>query len=296
MSIASPSLDPNLLTQSHAYCEQLTRSAARNFYYGLKLLPRSKRLAMFALYAYMRHVDDIADDEDNRSVDQRLSELESWRLQTHAALGGNVNHDSHALWPAFAETVRAYRIPAYIFDDVIAGQEQDLRPIEFATFEQLREYCYRVAGTVGLASIHIWGFEGGKSTEELAIDRGVAFQLTNILRDLSEDSQRGRIYLPRTELAAMNVSPAMLHETSGSESFCQMMQAQVERAESYYALSSDLESRIERDSRASLIAMTRIYHGILKKIAADPPRVLRERISLSVFSKLRIGWHAVRGT
>src|SRR5260221_9177385 len=111
---------------------------------------------MFALYAYMRHVDDIADDDDGRSHEQKIAELETWRGQTHAAINGNLNGDSHALWPAFAEMVRTYRVPATIFDDVIAGQEQDLRPLEFVNFEQLREYCYRVAGTVGLASIHIW--------------------------------------------------------------------------------------------------------------------------------------------
>jgi phytoene synthase len=295
-------LDTSLLA-SRAYCEQLTRLQAKNFYYGLKLLPEPKRSAMFTLYAYMRLVDDIADNEDGRSINQRLDELEAWRAHTHAILdgrdhtasgNGSVADAGRRLWPAFTEMVRDYRMPRKIFDDVIAGQRQDLQPQPFETFDQLHTYCYRVAGVVGLASIYIWGFEGGAETEALAIDRGVAFQLTNILRDLREDAARGRIYLPAEDLAVMNVTEADLQGTRGGPAFRDLMQFQIDRAEHYYTKSKPLEQRIQRDSRPTLQAMTQIYHRLLKKVAVEPERVLRERVSLSLLSKLTIAWRAAR--
>jgi phytoene synthase len=290
---------PQRLAQSHEYCRQLTRAAAKNFYYGLRLLPEPKRSAMFALYAYMRLVDDIADDDqDGRSIEQREQDLESWRLRTHAAavrreVAGDAQHD---IWPAFAELVQRYQMPLSLFDGVIAGQQADLRAVEPANFEQLREYCYLVAGVVGLASIRIWGYEGGEETEQLAIARGVAFQLTNILRDVREDARRGRIYFPREDLLAMNISEEELLACRGGEKFCELMRFQIERAESFFQASAPLVHRVQRDSRPTLVAMTEIYHGLLRKISDDPERVLHERISLSVLSKLRIGWRAVRAS
>ena len=293
------------LARSRAYCRQLTKEQAKNFYYGLKLLPEPKRSAMFALYAWMRLVDDLADEEDapghaGRSVRRRLDELERWRGQTHRILDGGSANDAdiadvgRELWPAFAEMVRQYRMPRHLFDDVIAGQRQDLQPEPFDTFEQLHQYCYRVAGVVGLASIYIWGFEGGAQTEQLAVERGVAFQLTNILRDLREDAGRGRTYLPAAELARFGVTPDHLRGPHAPGPFVELMHFQITRAEGYYASSGPLEDRIESDSRPTLVAMTQIYHGLLKRVAEDPPRVLRERVSLSLASKLVIAWRAAR--
>jgi phytoene synthase len=306
MSLAPALASDVTLEQSRAYCEQLTRVYARNFYYGLRLLPHEKRAAMYALYAWMRLVDDIADEEDGRPLAARISELEAWRADTHAALEGKAEPDKAAaaaepdtaysaslLWPAFCEMATRYRLPRRVFDDVIAGQEQDLSPLSFETFEELSAYCVRVAGVVGLASIYVWGFEGGLETEQLAIDRGIAFQLTNILRDLREDATRGRFYLPRAEVnGAMNL--ADLREGRPSPGFERAMRFQLDRAEDYYRKSAPLESRISPDSRPTLVAMTQIYHTLLKKIAADPRRVLRHRVSLSLWSKLRIGWRALR--
>ena len=282
------------LARSLAYCEQLTRAKARNFYYGLKLLPEEKRLAMFALYAYMRLVDDIADEEDGRTPADRIADLEAWRLQTHAVLEGRAPEDGQEPWPAFAHIVHSHNLPHSIFDEVIAGQKQDLDFRPFETFEELFPYCYRVAGVVGLASIYIWGFEGGRETELLAVQRGVAFQLTNILRDLREDAFKGRIYLPRQELAAMNLSEADLRRGNAGKNFLELMRFQIARAEAFYEKSAGLERCISPDSRPTLVAMTEIYRGLLKKVACEPERVLRERVSLSLFSKLRIGWRATR--
>jgi len=289
-----PSERQPTLARSRAYCEQLTRTKARNFYYGLKLLPEAKRAAMFAIYAYMRLVDDIADEEDGRSLERRIADLESWRLQTHAVLNGQTADDGQELWPAFSEVVHRCQLPHRLFDDVIEGQKQDLNFKPFQNFEELFAYCYRVAGVVGLASIYIWGFEGGDDTEFLAVQRGVAFQLTNILRDLREDAFKGRIYLPKEELAAMHVREEDLRQGNGGHHFLELMRFQISRAEAFYEKSAGLEQRIAADSRPTLVAMTEIYRGLLKKVAYEPERVLRERVSLSLFSKLRIGWRASR--
>jgi phytoene synthase len=297
-SATATSLRPDQarIADSRLFCEQLTRRAARNFYYGLKLLPEPKRSAMFALYAYMRLVDDIADGDDGQTHEQRMVELERWRLETHAALSGQLPEpdDSHDLWPAVEEMARTYRLPVHLFDDVIAGQLQDLRFTGFDCFEPLREYCYRVAGVVGLASIYVWGFEGGAETQALAVDRGIAFQLTNILRDLREDAANGRIYLPAEELARFGVTPDDLRGARGGRGFLDLMRFQIERAESFYARSAALDDRVSADSRPTLITMTEIYRRLLRKVAQEPERVLHERVSLSLLSKLRIGWRASR--
>jgi phytoene synthase len=293
---AAALLDDARLANSRTFCEQLTRRAARNFYYGLKLLPEPKRSAMFALYAYMRLVDDIADGDDGQSHQDRAAELERWRQETHAVLSGELPEpdDSHDLWPAVEEMVRTYRLPTHLFDDVIAGQQQDLQFTSFSDFEPLRNYCYRVAGVVGLASIYIWGFEGGPETEALAIDRGIAFQLTNILRDLREDAANDRIYLPTDELAQFGVTPDDLRSARGGKRFLDLMRFQIDRAESFYVRSADLDQRVSADSRPTLATMTEIYRRLLRKVADEPERVLHERVSLSLLSKLRIGWRASR--
>jgi len=281
------------LAQSRQYCRRLTRSAARNFYYGLKLLPEPKRSDMFALDAYMRLVDEIADGEDGRPPARRLQQLDDWTQHTRCALaGGNAN--GHIVWSAFADMARQRNIPGYIFEEVIAGQRQDLQSPHFENFQQLRQYCYRVAGVVGLASIHVWGFQGGQATEALAVDRGIAFQLTNILRDIREDASRGRIYLPMDELGQAGLDCEQLRSGKAGDGFESFMSRQVDRAESYYRGSQALDELVSRDSRSTLVAMTQIYHALLDKIRSDPRRVLRQRISLSALSKLRIAWHAAR--
>ena len=251
---------------------------------------------MFAIYTYMRLVDDIADEEDGRSLQQRVADLEAWRVRTHAVLHGGASGDNQELWPAFAEVVHRYELPHRIFDDVIAGQKQDLDFHPFRNFEELFVYCYRVAGVVGLASIYIRGFNGGTETEFLAVQRGVAFQLTNILRDLREDARKGRLYLPLEDLTAMHVSEDDLRQGKGGKHFLDLMRFQIARAEAFYEKSAGLEQRISADSRPTLIAMTEIYRGLLKKVAYEPERVLRGRVSLSLLSKLRIGWRASRSS
>jgi phytoene synthase len=285
-------MTPASLAESHEYCRRLTRQAARNFYFGLKLLPDQARRDMFALYAWMRLIDDIADDADHGSTQDRLAKLDVWQRDTHCAAAGETLDGE--IWPAFTEMVRRRNVPLRVFDDAIEGQRQDLQPQPMRTFADLHEYCYRVAGTVGLASIYIWGFEGGEETEQLSISRGVALQLTNILRDLKEDADRGRVYLPEDELERAGLTLTDLQ--SGSPRFADFMRHQIDRAESYYENSAGLESRITPECRATLSTMTEIYHRLLAKIATDPAAVLRRRVSLSIWSKARIAWRANRGT
>jgi len=284
------------LDESREYCATLTKREARNFYYGLKLLPRLKRNAMFALYAYMRLVDDIADGQDGQSISHRSESLDTWNEATQAALAGRMPADGHLLWPAFSEMVHTHAVPHHVFSDVIAGQRDDLDSTIINNFEDLRQYCYRVAGVVGIASIYIWGFEGGTKTESLATDRGIAFQLTNILRDLREDAARGRVYIPRTELKAAGVDEETLRSGTANGSFARMMQTQIARAQDFYHRSAPLESMISADSRPTLTAMTQIYHGILGKMSNDPAKVLRQRVSLSPIAKFRIAWRATRSS
>jgi 15-cis-phytoene synthase len=290
------------LAQSQDYCRTLTKREARNFYYGLKLLPEPKRTAMYALYGYMRLVDDIADDDGHmRTVAQRRADLDAWETQTHqamaAAAGQGEPPTGHSIWPAFVEMVRQYQVPAKVFADMIAGQRQDLEPVTMPDFAALHEYCYRVASVVGVASLYVFGFDGGDETLKLGVDRGIAFQLTNILRDLREDAAppRRRCYLPADELAAFHVAPAALAEGRGEPGFLELMQFQVQRAREFYKRSAALESRIHVDARPTLSAMTAIYHGILEKIADRPEAVLRGRVRLSKWAKLMICWRAMQG-
>lgn len=297
---STPALDAALMEKSRTFCREITKREAKNFYYGLKLLPEPKRSAMYALYAYMRLVDDIADDESNgRTVAQRGADLDQWERLTAEAIAAGTDLSlvprGHILWPAFAAMVKTYRVPQKVFDDMIAGQRQDLEPVAIPTFSALYDYCYRVASVVGVASLYVWGFEGGEETLKLGVDRGVAFQLTNILRDLREDSARGRCYLPADELAKFGVSAAQIGRGEITPGFAELMKFQVERAESFYTRSAPLEGKVQMDSRPTLRAMTGIYHGLLRQIAEKPERVLKERVRLSTWAKLVIGWKAMRG-
>jgi phytoene synthase len=182
--------EPVLLSDSFAYCRRTARSAARNFYYGFRLLPAEKRDALCALYTFMRGVDDISDEPGDIAAKTRA--LAQCRAQMDRALAGEF--DSDPVWPAFREVMSRYQIPTRYLHDLISGAEMDLTVSRYETFDRLREYCYRVAGTVGLCCLHVFGFSDPEAPE-LAETLGIAFQLTNILRDLRKDYQIGRIYL-----------------------------------------------------------------------------------------------------
>jgi phytoene synthase len=245
---------------------------------------------MFALYGWMRSIDDIADDDTGRSAQLRREELLNWQNDTHRAISGE--NVPGLLWPAFGDMVRRHQIPPKIFDDAIEGQRHDIDRNPIADFEQLHDYCYQVAGTVGLASIWIWGFQGGAETESLAIHRGVALQLTNILRDLREDARRGRIYLPADQLGPAGVTVESIQSGHVGEQFEAILKDYIDQAESYYQLSSGLEQCVTASCRPTLATMTEIYHRLLRRIAANPMASLRRRVSLPLWSKLAIAWRA----
>jgi squalene synthase HpnC/squalene synthase HpnD len=266
-------------TRSYAWCRRLARRTARNFYYAFYVLPKAQRRAMDALYAFMRVTDDLADEPGD--VEAKQQALRDWRSALDHALAGDYSHPLH---PALHETVRRYGIPVKHLHDVIDGVEMDLQPVRFATFAELYAYCYRVASAVGLACIHIWGFEDDKA-KEYAEAAGIAFQLTNILRDVGEDLHAGRVYIPQEDIYRFGCPPESWRERG--EAFQKLMRFQAERARSYYAKAEGLDRLLTDSGRSVFRVMLRIYRGLLDKIEARGFDVFSERVRLSRWRKLR---------
>lgn len=262
------------LAESYEYSRKVARKRARNFYYSFVLLPAAQRRSMCAIYAFMRYCDDLSDEPG-----AERAPLERWRADLTAALAGR--YGDHPVWPAFHDTVQRFRIPHEYFHQMIDGVGSDLdwRPVR--TFDELYRYCYRVASVVGLTIVHIFGFESPKALE-LAEKCGIAFQLTNILRDIREDSDAGRIYLPAEDLERFAVD---LRNPSDSESFRALMRFEAARARAYYDESAPLVGMVGRPCRSSLWALIRIYSRLLERIEASNFDVLRRRIRLPAWEK-----------
>ncbi len=268
------------LAESYAYCRRMTRARAKNFFYSFVLLSTEQRNAMCAMYAFMRYCDDLSDEPGANTA-----AMERWRTSLQQALAGHV--DGHALWPAFADAVRRYRIPHVYFSQMIEGVQSDLTPREVVTFEDLYRYCYRVASVVGLTTIHIFGFSDPRALE-LAEKCGIAFQLTNILRDVSEDAELGRVYLPAEDLERFAVRREELMGTERSDRFLRLMEFEADRARGYYEEARPLIGMVDRRSRSSLWVLIAIYSRLLDKIRASHFDVLQRRIALSTWEKVRI--------
>jgi phytoene synthase len=265
------------LDRSYAHCRAVARHRAKNFYYSFLLLPRAQRNAMCAVYAFMRYCDDLS-DEPGASKEP----LERWRIALDHALAGQ--YDGNPTLPAFHDTVKRYRIPAQYFHEMIDGVSSDLEPRRIQTFDQLYRYCYQVASVVGLTTIHIFGFEQPEALR-LAEKCGVAFQLTNILRDVREDAERGRIYLPCEDLTRFDVSAEDLHAGRNSREFIALMRFEAARARAHYEESQPLLGMVHKRSRSSLWALIEIYSRLLAKIEASGYDVLSRRIALSTAEK-----------
>lgn len=273
------------LQQSNAYCHEVTRTRARNFYYGMKLTPEPKRTAMYAVYAWMRLADDLADEAGE--ADAKIQRIEQFRADTLAVLDGKPVGDD-PVWPAIADTVKRYNIPLEYLHAMIDGQILDQHKTRYATFDELYDYCYKVASVVGLTCITIWGFDGGEETRQLSEWRGIAFQLTNILRDVREDAERDRVYLPAEDFDVHELTPSMFLFNPQPEAL-EGLQATIDRAADYYRKSAPLDRYVHRDGLACLWAMSRIYHGIFRKIARRPVQVLTDhRVRLSSATKAAI--------
>ncbi len=254
--------------QSYAHCRAVTRAARSSFPLAFRLLPPAKRRAMDALYAFMRVSDDLADEPGATAAT-----LAAWRAVLGEALAGRPTHPVH---PALHDAVRRFAIPHQYLFDVLDGVEADLAPVRFDTFADLYPYCYRVASAVGLACVRVWGLRPGATWAEAdgpAEAAGIAFQLTNILRDLGEDAARGRVYLPADELAAARVDPRTW--SHHSPAFQEMMHLQTARARGYYRAAERLHHVLTPDGRAIYGLMCDTYRGLLDEI---------ERRGFDVFS------------
>jgi len=269
--------------KSFAHCRRVARRRARNFYYSFVLLPRPERDAMCAVYAFMRYCDDISDEPDPPQA-ARQAALERWRGAFEQALGGRYGRDP--ILPAFHRTMLDYAIPAGYFRELIEGVASDLTPVSYETFSELYRYCYRVASVVGMTCVHIFGFEKPEALR-LAEKCGVAFQLTNILRDIPEDARQGRVYLPSEDLDRFGVSSDELLNGRRGRGFRSLMEYEWKRAEGYYREAAPLLELVRPGSRAALWAMIAIYHGILHRIRSLNYDVYRRRPKLSPIEK---GW------
>ena len=265
------------LEESYAWCEGVARRQAKNFYYSFLLLSKPQRRAMCAVYAFMRYCDDLSDDE---GIPDRPAAIARWRADLAAALEGCPGE--HPVWPAFSDASARYKIPSQYFYDMIDGVSSDLEPRRIQTFEELYDYCYHVASVVGLTVIHIFGFES-QDALLLAEKCGIAFQLTNILRDVREDAEKNRIYLPAEDLARFAVSPGTFEPR---ERFVQLMRFEAQRARDYYRESAPLVGLIDARSRASLRALIGIYSRLLDRIVASDYDVLARRVRVPAWEKL----------
>jgi phytoene synthase len=267
------------VAESYAFCESVARKQAKNFYYSFLLLDRERRQAMCAIYAFMRYCDDLSDDE---GIADRAGAIARWRQDLEAALAGSA--PDNPVWPAFNDAVTRYKIPHEYFFDMIEGVTSDLQPRRIQTFDELYDYCYHVASVVGLTIIHIFGFTAPEALA-LAEKCGIAFQLTNILRDVKEDSEKNRVYLPEEDLARFGVSPQDLRSGPGLRN---LLEFEAARARKYYAESAPLVNLIEPASRPSLRALIAIYSRLLDRIIASNYDVLTRRIRVPTWEKLWI--------
>jgi phytoene synthase len=268
------------LADSYAYCERLARREAGNFYHAFRILPAQQRRSMCAVYAFLRIADDLSDGPDEVAVKRRL--LADWRRQFVDALHGAPSHPIH---PALDDAVRKHAIPSGHLHAVLDGVEMDLEPVCYEDFAQLRFYCYHVASAVGLACIHIWGFTDGRA-REYAEKAGIAFQLTNILRDLGEDAGRGRVYLPSEDLRRFAYTEGDLQKRVCDDRFRALMRFQAERAHQFYEEALPLEGLLERPGRGVFRVMARTYRGLLRVMERRDYDVFSRRVRLSKWRKL----------
>ena len=267
----------NEIEQSYEYCRRIARSRAKNFYYSFLLLSAQQRKAMCAIYAFMRYCDDLSDEPG-----ATRAAIDRWRAEMEDALQGRFN--GHPVWPAFHHTVRRFGIPHEYFREMIAGVASDLEPRSLQTFDELYRYCYQVASVVGLTIIHIFGFDT-RSALPLAEKCGIAFQLTNVLRDIREDAERGRIYLPAEDLLRFGVSEQDLRAGNRSDAFVRLMRFEATRARTYYGESLPLLDLVHPRSRPSLWALIAIYSRLLERIEATNYDVFSRRVRLSSLEK-----------
>ena len=303
MTHANPS-EGLTLDRAYAICRDIARREAKNFYYAFIALPAPRRNAICAIYAFMRKADDLADDE-SMPRDERRRSLQAWLAEWRAVCASGTTADP--VFIAVRDCTARFQIPLSLLDELVAGVTMDLdraatdAPDTYATFADLYRYCYLVASVVGLVCIRIFGYSDPRA-EKLAEETGIAFQLTNILRDVAEDAERNRVYLPLEDLAVHNVSlDSLLHRAPGAlpnASERALLAAIAQRAEEFYRSAQLLLPMIDRESRPALWVLVAIYHGLLRRIERADYDVFSRRASVPLPQKLgimavglaRMGW------
>jgi phytoene synthase len=275
------------LVASYKAAEEVARSRS-NFYYSFVVLPSEKRRAFCAVYAFMRYCDDVSDG--NGSTEDKRATLREWRSQIDAAFSGSLGENP--ILPAFRDAVHTFSIPAEYFHWIIDGAEMDLDVFQYETFNDLYKYCFNVASAVGLVCLQIFGFCEERA-KKYAEQCGVAFQLTNILRDVKEDAAMGRIYLPAEDLRRFDYTAEELRRGILNERFRRLMRFEEERTREYYAAARNLLPLVEETSRPALWAMIAIYERILDRIVQRHFDVFRTPIHLAGAEKISIALKAL---
>ncbi|MGA8731932.1 MAG: phytoene/squalene synthase family protein [Terracidiphilus sp.] len=282
------------LDQAYAICRAIAKREAKNFYYAFLALPAPRKNAICAIYAFMRRADDLADDE-SLSRDERRRRLDEWLVAWREASQGGTTADP--VFIAVRDATTRFGIPLTLLDELVTGTTMDLKPATssapdtYATFADLYAYCYLVASVVGLVCIRIFGYTDPRA-EKLAEETGIAFQLTNILRDVAEDASRNRVYLPLEDLAAYHVSlDALLRRAPGTPPTSAekaLLEAIANRAENYYKSAQALMPLIDSESRPALWVLVSIYHALLKRIELARYDVFSNRVSVPLAGKIAI--------
>ena len=274
---------PSELAEAYETCRRLTRREARNFYFAFLTLPAQRRRAIYVAYAFCRYCDDSVDAEG--TTEEKLDRISRLRHMLAETYDGR---PAEPVFVGLADVARQYDIPQEYFAEVLNGVESDLVKNRYADFDELRTYCYQVASVVGLICIHIFGYSGAEDARRHAIDLGLAMQLTNICRDVREDWEMGRVYLPQDELRRFGVTEQDLDAGAVTESFARLLGFQIERARGYFASGRLLLPHLPRSSRACPAALGSIYGAVLNKIEGSGYDVFGERIGLSSGAKLAL--------
>ncbi len=263
--------------------KEISKKSKSSFYYAFNLLPNEKRDAMNTVYAFCRQTDDII-DEGNEPDELKYEKLHKWRVEFEKAFSG---HSEYLLLNKLANTISKFNIPLDPFFDLLKGMEMDLQRKTYLTFDDLVLYCYRVASTVGLMCIEIFGYKN-KSAKDFAVDLGIALQLTNILRDIKKDAKNGRVYLPQEDLKKFYYPESSIYSNSYNPDFVNLMQYEVERARSYFERAT---AELDLDDKPAMFAaraMQHIYYKLLKKITDADYDVYHNNIRVSNFEKIGI--------
>ncbi len=290
---------PLQLRTAYGVCRHITRSSAKNFYYGFLLLPSRKRNALSAVYAFMRHADDISDDPAVPAYERR-QRLREFLEAYHRVANGAPTDDP--VFMALRDSQERYKIPSELLDALVAGTSMDVADkheakvgtseapvLAYETFADLYDYCYHVASVVGLVCIRIFGYRD-PAAEPLAEHVGIAFQLTNILRDVKEDAAMGRVYIPKEDLEHFGISVDELVAGKDREKLRPLFEMQAKRARDFYVAADQLIPLIDEISQPALWTMVTIYRSLLDKIVARKFDIFGERVRLTVPEKLKVLW------